>query len=411
MFYKKYLNFSFTHKEFSLTIRLFVNEGGDLMDYIEHVVKAMKGDVKSYECLVNHFQGMAISYAYSILHDFQLAEDAAQEAFILLFRNIKSIKEPKAFISWLRKLVFTCCSRIIRKTKPQISLDYEKEIFDDSNDPSSISEETEKRLYIRQALAQLSKGQQEVFLLHYMFEKSYDEIAATLGITNSAVANCLYSGKKKLKNIILSNMISYLEDYDMNNKSFTKKVIENIARIYEVKSENYMFDACMHSAMEYLNENEGFDFAFFAAVTGDLFTQTWLNPKWQYNDSYSTVCRDTQLPIRAAFDACGYEYEYVKEEDIKKNKTKYIKKIVASIDKGLPVLTFGIVGPPTCSIICGYDENGDVLMGWAQFQDECNEIEPNGYFRKRNGLDESMALIFFGAKKSAPSLSDSYGNL
>ncbi len=194
----------------------------------------------------------------------------------------------------------------------------------------------------------------------------------------------------------------------------SRKLIPNVEKLYENGAENYMFCSCMRSAMAALNESKEFDYVFFAGVTGDLFSQTWWRePMWRYNDSYSTVCHHTQQPIRAAFDACGYEYEYVCEKEIKRNKAEYIKKIVESIDKGYPVLTFGIVGPPICSIIFGYDENGDVLIGWSQFTDEPKEDNPSdlivaeNYFSKRNGLDESEGLIFFGKKKTAPTLAES----
>ena len=123
--------------------------------------------------------------------------------------------------------------------------------------------------------------------------------------------------------------------------------------------------------------------------------------------------KDTQLPIRAAFDACGYEYEYVVKDTIQKDKTSYVKKIVDSIDRGVPVLSFGIVGPPICSIVCGYAENGDVLIGWSQFTDEPKEDIPtdlvcsDDYFQVRNGLDKSEALIFIGKKKELPDITDS----
>lgn len=87
------------------------------MDYIMEVEKAKKGDMRSCEYLVSNFHEMAVSYAYSILRDFGLAEDAAQEAFILMLLNLKSLKESKAFISWLRKLIFSCCTRIIKKRR------------------------------------------------------------------------------------------------------------------------------------------------------------------------------------------------------------------------------------------------------------------------------------------------------
>lgn len=194
----------------------------------------------------------------------------------------------------------------------------------------------------------------------------------------------------------------------------SRKFIPNVQKLYENKAENYMFPACMRSAMSALNENPELDFLFFAGITGDLFTQVWKEPKWQYNDSYSTVCKESQLPIKAAFDACGYSYEYVYKEDIQRRKHVYIQKIVESIDQGLPVLTFGIVGPPICSIICGYEENGEVLIGWAQFTDEPVEDRPmdlipaENYFSVRNGLDQSEGLIFLKKKEQQPNLEASF---
>jgi DNA-directed RNA polymerase specialized sigma24 family protein len=60
---------------------------------------------------------MAVAYAYSLLGDFQLAEDAAQEAFIQAYRDLKTLREPLAFSSWLRRIVFNYCDRITRKKR------------------------------------------------------------------------------------------------------------------------------------------------------------------------------------------------------------------------------------------------------------------------------------------------------
>jgi len=193
----------------------------------------------------------------------------------------------------------------------------------------------------------------------------------------------------------------------------TRKLIPNVAKLFEVRTENYMFPSCMRSAMAALGEDTAFDFAFFAGVTGDFFTQTWRGPGWHYNDSYSNVCKDTRAPMQAAFDACGYEYDYVPREAIQSNKAKYVRRIVASIDRGAPVLTFGIVGPPVCSIICGYAEDGELLIGWSQFTGEVDEdkfpdhVFSEDYFQVRGGLEESHGLVFIGGKKDRPSIAES----
>ncbi len=194
----------------------------------------------------------------------------------------------------------------------------------------------------------------------------------------------------------------------------TRKIITNVEKIYENKTENFMFPSCMRSIMSALGEDKNYDFLFFAGASGDLFTQLWINPKWQYNDSYSGACHHTISPIHNAFTACGYDYEYVPKAELQKNKSKYIRKITQSIDNGVPVLTFGIVGPPICSIIFGYDENGEVLIGWSQFTDEPHpesdgpheECMAKNYFQKRGGLEKSDGLVFIGNKNSTPSAAD-----
>ena len=54
--------------------------------------------------IVKRFQDMACGCAYSVLGDFHLAENAAQEAFIEGYRSIDKLKEPKAFAGWFRRL-------------------------------------------------------------------------------------------------------------------------------------------------------------------------------------------------------------------------------------------------------------------------------------------------------------------
>lgn len=195
-----------------------------------------------------------------------------------------------------------------------------------------------------------------------------------------------------------------------------RKLIPNIMKIYEIPSENYMFDSCMSSVMAALGESKELDFNFFAGITGDLFVQTWKEPKWQYNDEYSSIGCNMEEPIAAAFKACGYEYECVQRTEIEKNKSFYLEKIVESIDHGYPVLTFGIVGPPTCSIICGYDEDGDVLIGYSQFTDETKEENPmdlytaDKLFQTKNGLDRSEKLIFIKGKVGTPQIADCFRN-
>ena len=57
------------------------------METLESLIeRILNGDTEAFGSLVRRFQDMAVGYGYSILHDFQLAEDAAQVAFFEAFR-------------------------------------------------------------------------------------------------------------------------------------------------------------------------------------------------------------------------------------------------------------------------------------------------------------------------------------
>ena len=78
------------------------------------VMRARAGELDAYGELVRRLQDMAYGYAYSILCDFHLAEDAAQEAFIQAYRDLEKLREPEAFPGWLRRIVFKYCDRTRR---------------------------------------------------------------------------------------------------------------------------------------------------------------------------------------------------------------------------------------------------------------------------------------------------------
>ncbi len=64
------------------------------------VTRAQAENDRAYGELVRRFQDMAYGYAYAILNDFQLAEDAAQEAFIEAYRCLPGSEHPQAFPGW-----------------------------------------------------------------------------------------------------------------------------------------------------------------------------------------------------------------------------------------------------------------------------------------------------------------------
>ena len=113
----------------------------ELKDIVE---RAQQGDLSSFDLVILRFRDMAIGYAYSILGDFHLAEDAAQEAFVQAYRDLPKLRVPEAFPAWFRRIVFKYCDRIMRKKKPvAIPLERIDEAVDKSPSPADLIQKKE----------------------------------------------------------------------------------------------------------------------------------------------------------------------------------------------------------------------------------------------------------------------------
>jgi RNA polymerase sigma-70 factor (ECF subfamily) len=71
------------------------------------VVRAQAGDLEAFGRLVRATQTTVYAVAAEILRQSNIAEDAAQEAYLRAFRRLRDLDEPAAFMSWLRRIVIT----------------------------------------------------------------------------------------------------------------------------------------------------------------------------------------------------------------------------------------------------------------------------------------------------------------
>ena len=172
-----------------------------------------------------------------------------------------------------------------------------------------------------------------------------------------------------------------------------KKILPNIRQLcVNEKGQNYWFNGCMEYLMECLGEDiKVYDYYFFSNVTGDSLMQLFSKDLRTCAYSPSDNVFDEDF-ARRAFDACGYEFEYI-TNITDANRADFIPRIKASIDKGIPVINMDRSIP-----ICGYD--GDEFYYLV-----CNEPIETGLKKVPNTFTK---LIFVGAKKEKPPLREVY---
>jgi hypothetical protein len=153
-------------------------------------------------------------------------------------------------------------------------------------------------------------------------------------------------------------------------------------------------------------------YAYLVGVSGAASFLSWKEGWHGDNVAPYYMSADPEAPERHIFKAVGYEYEWVEKMQGRDNETVFRQRIAESVQRGMPVLGYGVVGPPEASIVAGYDEGGDMLIGWSFFQDPHAEheppalSEPPGYFRQRDWFKNTVALLVIGDQVEKPSLKE-----
>lgn len=192
------------------------------------VARAQVGDLAAYGEIVRRFQDMGYGYAYSILGDFHLAEDAAQEAFIEAYQCLKNLREPTAFPGWFRRIVFKRCDRLTRhKEIPAAPFEAAAAIAPAGCEPSQAAEDREMKNKVLAAIRSLPEQQREVTTLFYLNGYSQSDIAEFLEVPVGTVKSRLAASRNRLKERIL-NMVEETLQKSAPNERFCKKVIEKL---------------------------------------------------------------------------------------------------------------------------------------------------------------------------------------
>ncbi len=174
--------------------------------------------------LASRFDAAAFRWAYSILGDANLAQDAVQEAYIIAFLHMDQLREPQAFAAWFRQIVFTACTRLIRRRDIVTRL-REQAVEENSPDPSEVVEEHEDKDTVHQAVRTLPEHERVVADMFYFSDYSQEEIARVLAVPVTTVKKRLQHARERLRrmleqnaspSMLLADYPDLLEEADLN---------------------------------------------------------------------------------------------------------------------------------------------------------------------------------------------------
>lgn len=159
---------------------------------IELVEAARTGGRDEIELLLRTVWPDAYRLARAILGEDRSAEDAAQEACIILYRTIASLRSGTAFRAWFYRIVVREAAELRRRrsrTEP-------------TTDATVSACDQTASIDVWRALSVLANKLREVVVLRYFEDLSSREIASVLGIPEGTVRFRLMVAKKRLRPLL-----------------------------------------------------------------------------------------------------------------------------------------------------------------------------------------------------------------
>lgn len=180
-----------------------------LADLHADVTAARDGDQRAFERVVRATQGLISSIAFTHVRDRALSEDIVQDALLAIWRRLPQLRNPAAFLPWLREVTRNLALSRMRAPQARaqtVSIDDFDELVAQAAEPAdSFQQATESEL-LATMLDELDVDLREPLLLFYREGESTQQVAALLGLSDAAIRKRLSRARSKLRADWLARM-------------------------------------------------------------------------------------------------------------------------------------------------------------------------------------------------------------
>ncbi len=174
---------------------------------VQLIQRVLDGDDSAFSALVRKYQRSVHALAWRKIGDFHIAEDITQEAFLRVYRQLSTLKEPQSFASWLYVITANQCKAWLRKKRTwmQSLEDTSRAQLERATYSGHIIEENERmteeaqRAVVKKLLEKLQESDRTVITLYYLGGMTYEEISNFLGVSVGAIKSRLHRARQRLK--------------------------------------------------------------------------------------------------------------------------------------------------------------------------------------------------------------------
>lgn len=171
------------------------------------VQRAKHGDTGAFEEIIDSYQRKVMTTAWRMLGNQEDAQDASQEVFLRAYRYLGGFKLEQDFGGWLYRIIVNVCRDHARKRGSRnqfASFEGEREAgtfetLASHEDVEANAIRSQQRALIAEALDTLSTKERMALVLRDLEGLSTEEVARTLGSTQTTVRSQISSARTKIK--------------------------------------------------------------------------------------------------------------------------------------------------------------------------------------------------------------------
>jgi RNA polymerase sigma-70 factor (ECF subfamily) len=161
----------------------------------ELVRETQRGETSAFAELVRCYQRAAIITAHAVLEDFHLAQDAAQDAFLIAHQRLGQLRNAASFGTWLLRIARHRAVRLGRRRNA------ERTVAGYVDRPiAETCDWMEPYKEVVQQIARLPEHERIVMVMRYVDGRSVKEIADATGRPVGTVTKQLSRAIQRLRN-------------------------------------------------------------------------------------------------------------------------------------------------------------------------------------------------------------------
>ncbi len=175
----------------------------------ELVAATLAGDRQAFRRIVERYQRLLCSLAYSSTGELSRSEDLAQETFLEAWRKLPGLREPDKLRQWLCGILRFKAGHLRRAdgrepVRQAASLEAAEAVESGEEPAAALAIRKEELALLWTALERLPELYREPLVLYYREHCSIEHVAVALELTEDAVKQRLARGRKMLQEQVLA---------------------------------------------------------------------------------------------------------------------------------------------------------------------------------------------------------------